>query len=231
MDDDAGTTPKLGRPRDSGVDRAVLNATLELLAEEGYAHLTMQRVATRAGVGKASLYRRWPTKVALILDVVSRNPGHPAVPDTGSLRDDMRTHLRALLRYRTPHSQAIGAISSEALCNPQFGELFRSHIAKPMVASFGVIVQRAVERGELPADTDVMLLASLPPALMQSQLLLSGRFPDEQLADRIVAQFFSPSGAVSKVILASSQVKANTVKNQPTVEAANGDHDENRNQK
>lgn len=186
------TPAKPGRPRDSKIDRAIMDATLELLAEKGYANLTMERVANRAGVGKASLYRRWPTKVALVLEVVSQNPDRPAVPETGSLRDDMRTYLRTLLHYRKLHSQAITAISSEVLSNTEFGDSFRTYVGKPLVAGLSTIVQRAVERGELPAHTDVSLLASLPPALLHAQLLLLGYFPDERLVDRIVEQFFSP---------------------------------------
>ena len=182
-----------GRPRDPQVDEAILSATLELLAEEGYAHLTIERIAVRAGVGKASLYRRWPDRVSLVLDAVSRSPERPSVPDTGSLRGDMLVYLHTLVRYRTLHSEAITAISSEALCNPSFGEAFRAGMAEPSIAGLRMVVQRAVDRGEIPAGTDVTLLASLPPALLYAQRLFSGRLPDEQFVERIVDQFFSPS--------------------------------------
>ena len=185
---------KVGRPRDPQVDEAILAATLELLAQDGYARLTVERIAARAGVGKASLYRRWPDKVSIVLEAVSRNPERPSAPDTGSLRGDMLTYLQTLVGYRTLHSEAITAISSESLCNARFGEAFRAGMADPVMAGMRTIVERAVDRGELPAGTDVALLATLPPALLHVQRLFAERLPDEAFVKRIVDQFFSPTG-------------------------------------
>ena len=70
------------------------------------------------------------------------------------------------MRYRTLHSEAITAISSEALCNARFGEAFRDGMADPVLAGMRTIVERAIARGELPASTDVDLLAVSPPALL-----------------------------------------------------------------
>jgi len=193
-DTTAETRAKPGRPRDPQVNEAIFAATLELLAEDGYAQLTIERIAARAGVGKASLYRRWPDKVSVVLEAVSRNPERPSAPDTGSLRADVLDFLRTLVRYRTLHADAISAISSEALCDPRFGEAFRAGMADPVLAGMRSIVERAVARGELPAGTDVDLVAALPPALLQAQRLLKGRQPDKAFVERIVDQFFSPSG-------------------------------------
>ncbi len=192
---DTGDTQRkagAGRPRDPRVDQAAVTAALELLVEVGYAQLTVDRVAARAGVGKASLYRRWPDKVSMILEAVSRNPDRPSPLDTGSFREDMLQHLRNLVRYRTIHSEAISAISSEALCNEQFGKAFRDGMTEPMLAGMSTIVERAVARGELPPTTDVALLASLAPALLWMQHLVTGDLPDETFVERMVAQFFSP---------------------------------------
>ncbi len=191
---DAGeTSARAGRPRDPRLDEAVVAATLQLLAEEGYAQLTVERIAARAGVGKASLYRRWPDKVSIVLEAVSRNPERPSAPDTGSLRGDALTYLRTLVRYRSLHFDAISAISGEALCNDQFGDAFRAGMTEPIIAGMREILERAIERGELPPETDVALLSSVPPALLQAQRLVAGRHPDEAFAERIVDQFFSPA--------------------------------------
>lgn len=193
VNEDAGTTKaKAGRPRDPRLDEAVVAATLRLLAEEGYAQLTVERIAARAGVGKASLYRRWPDKVSVVLEAVSRNPERPAVPDTGSLRGDALTYLQALVRYRTLHFDAISAISGEALSNERFGDAFRAGMTEPVMAGMDTILQRAIARGEISPETDVALLSSVPPALLQMQRLLAGRHPDNDLVERIVDQFFSP---------------------------------------
>src|SRR2546425_4113378 len=106
--------PGPGRPRDPGVDAAVLSAAMELLAEIGYARLTMNSVAARAGAGKASLYLRWPNKVALVAEAIQkRSAVVPDVPDTGNLRDDMRTFLRTLLRRRSDGARALAAVAGE----------------------------------------------------------------------------------------------------------------------
>ena len=191
-DTSAEPKAKPGRPRDPQVDEAIFAATLELLAEQGYAQLTIERIATRAGIGKASLYRRWPDKVSVVLEAVSRHPQRPSAPDTGSLRDDMLAYLRTLVRYRTVHSEAISAISGEAFVNARFAGAFRAGMADPVLAGMRTIVERAVARGELPAGTDVDLVAALPPALLQAQRLFTGSLPDEAFVERIVAQFFSP---------------------------------------
>jgi AcrR family transcriptional regulator len=172
----------------------VIAATLELLAEDGYAQLTIDRVAARAGVGKASLYRRWPNKVSLVLEAVSGNPQRPSPPDTGSLRDDMLAYLLTLVRFRTLHSEAISAISGEALSNPRFGDAVRAAMAEPVLTDLRTIVERAIVRGELPASCDVNLLIAVVPALLSLQRLLSGQLADEAFARRIVDQFFSPLG-------------------------------------
>ena len=195
---DAGATHVgAGRPRDPRLDEAVVAATLQLLGEEGYAQLTVERIAARAGVGKASLYRRWPDKVSIVLEAVGRNPERPSPPDTGSLRGDALAYLRTLVRYRTLHFDAISAISGEALRDERFGDAFRIGMAEPIIAGMRVIIERAIERGELAPETDVALLGAVPPALLQAQRLVAGRHPDEAFVERIVDQFFSPVGEVS----------------------------------
>jgi AcrR family transcriptional regulator len=191
---DGSSEPRAGagRPRDPHLDDAVAAATLQLLAEEGYARVTVERIAARAGVGKASLYRRWPDKVSIVLEAVSRNPERPSAPDTGSLRGDALAYLRTLVRYRTLHADAISAISSEALNDDRFGDAFRVGMAEPVMAGMRVILERAIARGELPPETDAALLSAVPPALLQAQRLIAGRHPDEAFVERIVAQFFSP---------------------------------------
>src|SRR6187399_2380481 len=94
VDEAVTTAPRRpGRRRDESKDDAILKATLELLAERGYDGMTMDAVADRAGAGKATVYRRWPSKVQLTIDAIVCSPGVPMtaddVPDTGSLRGDL----------------------------------------------------------------------------------------------------------------------------------------------
>jgi AcrR family transcriptional regulator len=191
----AATVVRPGRPRDPEVDEAILSTTLRMLAETGYARLTMDAVAARAGVGKASLYRRFPTKERLVLEAIRHRheQERPAVPDTGSLYRDMLGYLRALIRYRQGHAEGLQAVASEVMVNPELATEFRRQMAGGLLAGFQTIVGRAVERGELPPGTDVDLLAALPLALIH-HLRLAGEPIDERQAKRIADQFFAHPG-------------------------------------
>jgi AcrR family transcriptional regulator len=187
----AGARP--GRPRDPEVDEAILSTALRMLGEAGYARLTMDQVAARAGVGKASLYRRFPTKESLVLEAIRHRHEHdrPDVPDTGSLYRDMLGYLRALIRYRQAQAEGLQAVASEVMVNQELAAEFRRRVAGGLLAGFRTIVGRAVERGELPPETDVELLAMLPLALVHHLRLLGGEPVDERQAKRIADQFFA----------------------------------------
>src|SRR2546423_1037122 len=119
-----------GRPRDPGVDVAIRTATVDLLGEIGYARLTMDEVAVRAGVAKASLYLRWPNKVALVADALQQRARTvPEVPDTGTLPADMRVFLTALLHARDAASRALSAVTGEIASNPELRAAWRHGVA------------------------------------------------------------------------------------------------------
>jgi AcrR family transcriptional regulator len=183
-----------GRPRDPGVDSAIRAATVDLLGEIGYARLTMDEVAARAGVAKASLYLRWPNKVALVADALQQRARTvPEVPDTGTLPEDMRAFLTALLHARDTASRALSAVTGEIASNPELRTAWRHGVAGALTGCLRTIVSRAVERGELPPDSDVELLAQLPLSLLQDWRRSHDERPDEAVVDRIVAQFYTPS--------------------------------------
>lgn len=184
-----------GRPRDPGVDAAIRAAVMELLAEAGYARLTMDHVAARAKVSKSSLYLRWPGKVALVADALQhRARAVPEVPDTGTLAGDMRAFLAALLRSRHEASRALAAISGEIATNPELRQAWHRGLAGMLTGCTRQIVDRAIARGELPAGTDAELLAELPLSLLQNWRLQHHDQPSGEVADRIVRQFYTPPG-------------------------------------
>jgi AcrR family transcriptional regulator len=186
--------PRRGRPRDPGVDEAVLTAAVELLAEAGFARLTMEQIAAHAGVGKASVYLRWPNKVALVAEAIRHRSGVvPDVPDTGSLPGDMRTFLRALLRTFGTASRAMAAVIGEVGSQPELRTAWRQGVAAALTDCVREIVERAVARRELPATTDVQLLSMLPITLLQNWRLEHGTSPDDAVVERIVGQFYTPS--------------------------------------
>jgi AcrR family transcriptional regulator len=166
-------------------------ATLDVLVQDGFAHLTMEGVADRAGVGKASLYRRWPNKVALVVDTLRRQAERRVhLPDTGSVHDDMLAYLRMIVRSKRTESDVLSAVSHEVANNPELADAVRHEILPVLMDPVRAIIQRGVERGELPPSTDVELLMAVGPALMHHRRLASGHPLDERFARRIVEQFF-----------------------------------------
>lgn len=176
------------------MDAAIRAATIDVLAGVGYARLTMDLVAERAGVSKPSLYLRWPNKVALVADALQhRARAVPDVPDTGSLPGDMRAFLTALLRSRDEASRALAAVAGEIATNPQLRAAWHRGLAGMLTGCLRSIVARAVARGELPADTDLELLSQLPLSLLQNWRLEHDQQPDEAVVERIVRQFYTPA--------------------------------------
>lgn len=181
-----------GRPRDCGVDAAIRAATVELLGEAGYARLTMDQVAARARVSKSSLYLRWPNKVALVADALQHHArAVPEIPDTGTLPGDMRAFLTALLRSRNEASRALAAVSGEITTNPELRNAWHRGLAGMLTGCVRVIIGRAVGRGELPADSDIDLLAELPLSLLQNWRLEHRDQPGDAVVERIVRQFYT----------------------------------------
>jgi len=153
---------RLGRPRDARVDAAVLQATRELLAEKGFAATTVEAIANRAGVGKATIYRRWPTREALLLAVTSADIPDIKTPDTGDLREDLRLVFGALaeqMRTAGPASY-IGDLIGESLRNPAMRTDFQAFVQQRR-AMCADIVARARKRGEVRKSVDPDLVLDL----------------------------------------------------------------------
>ena len=182
-----------GRCLDSSRDLVLREAALALLAEVGYDRLTMDAVAARAGAAKTTIYRRWPGKAELVVDALNSLKGVPEVPDTGSLRQD----LRALAESMTSAEGQFGAqmtigmvnaIAHDAGLRRVFGEKFIA----PRMAGFRTVFERAVARGEMPGGHDLDLLSRLFPALALQQLVMSGELPGTRLACQIMDEVVYP---------------------------------------
>ncbi len=146
--------PSPGRPRSEEAHRAILDATLVLLREVGFAGLTMEGVAARAKVGKATIYRRWPSKAPLVMEALSLLPDmHPA--DTGSLAGDLRVLLQDLVSYlkSTPLPGALPVLALERDRDPELAKILDTYIAESRKPVFKVLDQ-AIARGELNPNID-----------------------------------------------------------------------------
>ena len=146
-----------GRPRSAEAHRAILESTLMVLGESGIAGLSIEAVAARAGVGKATIYRRWGSKEELILAALAKMSPAGPVPDTGSLEGDL-TALGAAQVARLSDSilpRVAPRVLAESMGEPKLHALVLERMVGPLRAMLASLVERAVERGELARDTDV----------------------------------------------------------------------------
>ena len=156
--------PPRGRPRSEKAQNAILQAAAELLLEQGLAAVSMDAVAARAGVSKATIYRWWPTKETLALDALYHEwAGVPRARDTGSLRGDLLSLFRpwARLASRRPYGRVIAALLTEAQTDPAFARQYRARFVEPRRDQARAIFRRAIERGEIPANTKIEVALDL----------------------------------------------------------------------
>jgi AcrR family transcriptional regulator len=182
----AGSLSNAGRPRSEELHRAILDATLELLGEVGFSALTVEGVAARAGVGKATIYRRWPSKLPLVMEAFGELPGLEEV-DTGNLVDDLKQMLRSYLRIfnTTPLAQVLPSLAGERFHNPELSGLF-DPVLKERRQPLIRLLERAVERGELAPDLDVDLAADLVVGWITVRLFFTGGRISPSLVDPVV---------------------------------------------
>jgi AcrR family transcriptional regulator len=179
--------PRIGRPRSPQADAAIQDATVELLAAEGYAGLTMSGVAQRAGVSTATLYRRWRSKVELVVDVLAVRAEESPVPDTGSLEGDCRAMLHNLVeKSRTTQSTLILAgLVGEIGRNPELASALRTNLTVPRREALKEVFRRAQARRELRADVDFGLAADLLFGPLYQRLLVTGEPVTIRIADKL----------------------------------------------
>lgn len=147
---------RIGRPRSSDADRAILDATRAALVDLGWGRLTMGDVASRAGVAKTTLYRRWPSKNELVVDALAALFAELALPDLGSLRADLEGVVRQLGRLlsRPEARSALTAVIAESARDPALRLRVRKAIIDPQKRLVLLGRSRAQSRGELPPDSE-----------------------------------------------------------------------------
>ena len=149
-----------GRPRSEKARLAILQATLKLLSEAGYANFTIEEVADRAEVGKATVYRWWPDKGALIADAFAGSITHRLrFPDTGSVYTDMSRQMRQLVKvFRSDRGRIVSAILAAGQSDKELIAAFRDRFLWPRRREAYATLQRGIRRGELRRDIDLDLL-------------------------------------------------------------------------
>lgn len=186
------TAPRVGEQRPGGraerVRAAVLGAAAELLTEVGYDKMSVEEVAARAGVHKTTVYRRWPTKAALTADAVAIHSAEVIpIPDTGSLAGDLQLLARQVVANigSEAGSRRSRSIAAAAATSDELTEAMHAFWAHRLALS-AQIVERAIQRGELPPGTDANLIIEAVIGPLWLRLLLTGEPISEDLADDIV---------------------------------------------
>jgi AcrR family transcriptional regulator len=190
------TVPKRGRPSDALIDGALIDAALKEFLLHGYASMSMESIASRAGVSKVSLYRRWDSKIAIVGALLETLSQERSLADLGSLEAD----LRALLGQASDpvdaraHARIVMRTIGEIAANPELVPLYRDHLLEPRLKQLRKLVTRAKSRGELrdgvPVDVVCTmisgpLLAYYLGLLAEAELKMSKQ-PLEQLTAAIL---------------------------------------------
>jgi AcrR family transcriptional regulator len=172
-----GEPARLGRKRDHSRDGVILQAALDVLAEVGYAGMTIDMVAARAKAGKATVYRRWTSKEELVLEAVARTrPGEvplDELPDTGTLRGDLLALFTPLPREEAEKRMKVMAgLASMAVTHAGFDEAVDDTMVASWARAYRALMERAVERGEIPDTADVNTVAQVIPSVAAYRTLI-----------------------------------------------------------
>lgn len=196
-----GVTTILRRKRGAALEDAVHDAVFDELAEVGYAGFTIEAVATRAQTGKASIYRRWPTKQDLVIDAFCARFGAPddLVDETmvdASTRDILLQVARRILVVSGAAGEVIRAVACEVTRDDVLADAIDKRVHCQKRAALMSILRRGVERGEVRADAADEVFADMLPALLMYQTILMNRPMTEdgvvEVIDRIVMPLLSP---------------------------------------
>lgn len=172
------------------ITSAITEAVLDELAEQGYARLSMEAVAKRAGVGKSALYRRWSSKQDMALAVVAEfSVGQAEFADTGTLRGDIRESLDALVAWLSHprFSRILPDLVAEMARTPALSELVAGMIGQPRRDRGLVIFHRAIRRGELDPETDLDLALDLLAAPIYWRLTVRDGDVEPGYLDKLTA--------------------------------------------
>lgn len=185
---------RVRRRRGEQLNDAIFQACVDELRENGYLNLTMDRVATRARTGKATLYRRWPSKVELVADALRHSlPVFEPPPDTGRLRDELLSLLECVADdLAGPSGAAARGLIAEAVRSPELYRLLPGQGTDPVVPTTMEVIRRAVVRGEVPATALTPRVAGVASELLLLHFLTRGAPIPHEVLIEIVDQVVLP---------------------------------------
>jgi AcrR family transcriptional regulator len=196
---------KPGRPLRLATSEAILAATARILAEGGYARLTIDRVAENAGVARASIIRRWPEKLALVVDLFTRLTAAVPPPNTGSLASDLTAHFdNYIAGVPTPGGRIMPALIAESFNNRELAVALHDVYLVPRRDRAIQMLQRAIDRGEIRAGTDPAIIADMITGFVWQRRDVSGQEMDASVAQRFIALLLDGLSAANSISLSSA---------------------------
>ncbi|WP_165617514.1 TetR/AcrR family transcriptional regulator [Klenkia soli] len=188
------TPGRPGRRRDPAVDEAVKTAVLDLLAERGWDGVSMDAVAARAKVGKASIYRRWSSRVQMVAETIAElNRGEVTAPDTGTLRGDLLEVVGAMVAtLRGPLGDASRAVIGVLAHEPDLATAFQEGSLAIWREAFGQVFGAAIARGELDPARLATTAAEAGPAVVMQRWLVMGQPLEDDLVHEVVDDVMLP---------------------------------------
>ncbi len=192
--------PRRGRPRSEKSRDAILAATSSLLARVGYERLTIEAVASLAGVGKQTIYRWWPSKAAVVMDSFANlAEGQLPLPDTGATKTDLRELLRATFAVLTTTAagDAAAGLLVAARADPDVAQTFRDRFIEHRREAVRTLLVRGVRRGELREGLNLEVVVDAIYGPMWYRLLVGHKPLDAEFADTLVRELFMGIGATS----------------------------------
>lgn len=182
-----------GRPVNTAIDEQLLQATQDLLIEEGFERLTMDAVARRCGASKATIYRRWPSKTTLVVAAAAALFTPPEVPDTGDLREDLLACGRAYVHREGRTARVLAAVLTASQHDRALRDASRDALGAPYGGLFERVLSRAVDRGWATATADVDTLAEVFPAVAYQRVAARGLLLVEEDVVRVVDGVLLPA--------------------------------------
>jgi len=184
-----------GRKRSEQSRLAILSAAYELVGEIGYARLTIEGIAARAGTGKQTIYRWWPSKADVVLDALATKADlHIPIPDEGSYAADLRAFLLAsfALGGQATLIGILRALMAEAQIDPEFWQRFLDGFLQRRRDALGIITGRAQARGDLPPGLSPGTVADIVFGVIWYRVLATRELPDSGLASELVTALAGP---------------------------------------
>ena len=186
LDDAPGRAP--GRPRCAITHQAILDCANGLLDEIGFSSMSIEGIAARAGVGKATIYRRWPNKASLVMDAfLAATSKEIAFPNTGSAREDIRRQMRSVVRVLNgPRGRTIATLIGVVQTDQELGEAFRTRFVAVRRGEAKAVLQRGIANGEFTPEMDLESVLDCLYGPLYFRLIIGHEKPSAKYADQLV---------------------------------------------